>query len=342
MGGRYGVVRERIRQIEAKAIECVRTNAPFPEGLFGPDPGRLLAAYRAAPAVVGRVRAAIRLAAATLDLKVRIRTSGERIAVGAAARVTELKETLRKLFAAPVYRLASDVEQELGLEPGALRGALDFESKLELAGEQVGWRWSKRDRLLAVARLAARHGVMEWHVSQMAKALAVVDPAGCGRLTGRLVIAIVTRKEDTAFSTTGRRGEWLLSENGDGFRTTLEAVRQVLEESDCPLHLSDVHRMLRRDIPEANVVALLHNASHFQAFGRNVYGLAGRQYARDGATLAWILEQLGAERSISLDVLSRRAEDAGIRPETLRGTAQASEVLSYIPSRFGARIERME
>lgn len=200
-----------------------------------------------------------------------------------------------------------------------------------------GWvglnTWTLPQWAEAVAVHLARHGVTEWHFSQMARALEVVAPDVYPSLTGRNVAAVLSRPGVTCFEYAGRKGCWRLREYGDGHTDNRAAIRAVLDAADLPLHSAEIQRRLRpgRDIAQGTIVALLEREAEFRAWGNGVYGVAATFYPAQYREEAWLSGLLRSNNASELpaEQVHWAARAASFDPARLEAIGRFSSQYRY-------------
>jgi hypothetical protein len=157
---------------------------------------------------------------------------------------------------------------------------------------------------------------MQWHFSQMARALELVAPELFPKLIGRNVAAVLSRPDVTCFEYAGRKGCWRLKQYGDGHIDNRAAIQAVLDAADMPLHSAEIQRRLRpgRDIAQGTIVALLDREPEFRAWKGGVYGITAKSYPAHYSEEAWIAD---------LFISSNAAE---LPAEQVYRSAQASHI----------------
>lgn len=335
------VTHERVRQIQARATkrwtESAAENAwvlvePLVEWLkldehpvlrvVAMDPPRW-SLLRVVCALVGVVRGQ------TLDVH---ELGGGRAVVANRGDVDALGARLEQRFEQLRYEDRSELAEALGVSASILDAyALIPKSRLVHGAAAYGWRWFKHDHLLATARHLADAGHVEWHISEMAKALEYVAPERFAGYEPHNIVSIITREDNRhLYSQAGREGQWFLHEYGDGHRSTLEAVEAILSAAPTPLHHTDIAASLQRVVSTPALMQTLH--TKFKSFHRGVYGLNDVAYGTSpqlGAVEAVLLRAVRIGGEVTVAEARKLAANEGLKPEWVIGAATLSPRLVY-------------
>jgi hypothetical protein len=257
---------------------------------------------------------------------------GGRALVMDPAQVDVLRKRLEARFRQLRYEDRTELAEALGVSPEVLDAyALTPKSRLIHGAAAYGWRWFKHEHVLAVARHLADAGHVEWHISEMAKALEYVAPDRFAGYGPHDIGSIVTREENRhLYSKAGRDGQWFLHEFGDGHKSTMEAVEAVLRAAPTPLHHIDIASALQRVVSTPALKQLLH--TKFKSFHRGVFGLSDIEYGATpefGVVVSLLERALEAGGAIEVAEARQLAAREGLRPEWVIGAAAVSPRFTY-------------
>ena len=344
IGEEFGVVRERIRQLEVKAFENILDRSPglkdqlvkwldAPEGFFcrACDAGDPVA-----------VEVAVAIVGWALKRNIRTLRTTDAILIYDHRNLPKARQALRQQMRTPTLQNPDDLADQLEMSPeevGVLVRLLSDEFYSVDDGRISAWYWTKAQKVALVAKEFAKAGFTEWHGSEICKAMRIFDPTDFGAYDTHDLLALLSRPAKPAvFEFAGRAGVWRLREYGDGHSSSQEAVEAILRASAYPLHTSDLTRALKRNVGSGTLAQIL-DRKQFAKFGPSVYGLAGESYVVDDKVEAWLLSQIdaGLRRAAQLE---EAALGAGIPAAAIRGTAAVSKTLRLKSTRHGAIIER--
>lgn len=160
-----------------------------------------------------------------------------------------------------------------GISGEAVKTAVYLSDRLYVDSRgRIGSRaWTKTQQMETVAWLLALSTleVTRWHASELGEALKVVFPADFKDWRARHVISTLSRPGYTAFSHVGKAGHWALAEAIQGPSTTLEAVKELLEQEGSK-HVDEILNVLikqGRDVRKATLWALMTTNRAFIAVG---------------------------------------------------------------------------
>jgi hypothetical protein len=257
---------------------------------------------------------------------------GGRAVVAAPGDVHALNARLEERFEQLRYEDRTELAEALGVSASILDAyALMPKSRLVHGAAAYGWRWFKHDHLLAIARHLADAGHVEWHISEMAKALEYAAPERFARYEPHNIVSIITHEDNRhLYSQAGREGQWFLHEYGDGHRSTLEAVEAILRAAPMPMHHTDIAASLQRVVSAPALMQTLH--SRFKSFHRGVYGLNEVAYGTSpqfGAVEAMLLRAVHTGGAVTVADARKLAANEGLKPEWVIGAATLSPRLAY-------------
>jgi|GEM_PF-3792175 len=344
VGREFGVVRERIRQLEVKAFESILNRSPglkdqlvkwldAPEGFF----------CRACEVVDPvAVEVAVAIAGWVLKRDTRVLRAMDAMLIYDHRNLPKARQELRRQMRTPMLQNLDDLADQIGMSPdevGVLVRVLSDEFYSVADGRISAWFWTKTQKVALVAKELAKAGFTEWHGSELCKAMRAFDPTDFGSYDTHDLLALLSRPaKPSVFEFAGRAGVWRLCEYGDGHSSSQEAVEAILRASAYPLHTSDLARALKRNVGYGTLVQIL-DRELFVRFGSGVYGLAGESYVVDDKIETWLISQIDAGLRQAAQ-LEEASVGAGVPSAAIRGTAAVSKKLRLKSTRHGALIER--
>lgn len=315
VGNQFDLTRERVRQIETRALKKIRSTAPaFFDGLNAflnqiERSGFIVADLddRRSKFFTEATPEELWLCCFEIYVKVtskpvataRLKTGGWITYRPKLVRAKSLKSYLEEKCR---FITLEEAAKLLDIEAYDLaHGWSFFEGVYLTANGSLGWSsWPVLAFIEAIAWELALEGITEWHYSQMAKALKFVYPKRFSDIINRNVAATLSRPDATMFQYAGQRGRWQLKELGDGHKSNKEAIVAVLKESGTILHYETIHKRLKRSVRLYTVCALLERDLDFEGYGDGFYGLADQDSSRIRAS---------NETSVDTDAIDGREFD---------------------------------
>lgn len=234
------------------------------------------------------------------------------------------------------FMTLAEAAQQLATSPYQLIHCYELYGTLWLthSTKLANSKWTKVQCVEALAAELAEAGYIEWHFSEMARALEFVFPDKFPKALGRNTAALIGRSE--IFQFTGRKGYWQLASFGDGFATTKDALITLLEAHDIPIHVSHLYKQLERNVAEGTVLAILGREKEFSNYGKGIFALKAKNYPFPSKeTLAealWLWRYLREQNleTIPLAKANSLAIKAGLIPWRLRTAVVLSDNLIHV------------
>lgn len=109
----------------------------------------------------------------------------------------------------------------------------------------------------------------------------------------------------------------------------VDAIKEVLEKSDIPLHHSVILKRMKRTTTDKTLSVTLSTSSYFHNLGKGVWSLEGKIYATEHPEVDWLSQQLQGTPVRSAADIHWLAEKNGIDPERLRSLASISHLVHW-------------
>lgn len=346
VGGKLDVTRERIRQIEVKALKKIRIT-PF---------SRLFRHWIASAEKLGIVisnlplqeeksffvpkldveslwKLAISLfrmseKSSTETMRTEKLPNGNWVLFVDELHRGTLRQTLTReprfiSFDAAVEKLQMDAYLLAHIYPF-------FEDVYLTMGSSFGCKkWTVVDWIEAVAWILADHGFTDFHFSEIRKAINLINPTETSNSDNRNFAAAVSRSDHDRFEYAGQKGRWRLRAVGDGFANNKDAVIAILERSELPMHVTQIHNKLNRPVREGTVAALLNRDEDFESFGEAYYGLKHKRYPANTVETIWLKELMADRVSVNIHEVEQTATLHNISIDRLRSSLSVSSEFCF-------------
>ena len=255
-----GLTRERIRQIEAGTLRrLIDVINQAPQMFLEPmsrwlrlDQRPVFRGLSVGDSALDGLRVAVGLLSRAIEIDLDLRAAGGHWVIARTDDLARLEAALGDRMREPRFAPRATLALEVGVSEEILDIlASTHEARLTSLRGCYGWRWTKQDQMLAIARQLAAAGFADWHLSELARALEYVNAPAFEGFAAHDVGSILGRDATkNTYENTGRAGRWRLQEEGDGFRSTFDAVVALLHAAPCPVHFADIHSSLRRPVSE--------------------------------------------------------------------------------------------